>query len=207
MALVMWRGDVTGGRRIVAQGMTLPDAGRIVDRLRFQAEILVGYTARDSAVVRRLTPDMFHGDTSQYLLWNADWARRHGEAARGQAYADSARTMLERRVKADAGEPGPRMLLALSYAQLGRRADALREGHRAVEMLPVSRDAIDGAEMQEDMAYVETLVGDADAAIDRLAYLLTIPSDVSVPVLRVDRMWDALRSDPRFKRLLGSPAS
>ena len=207
MAFVMWRGDVTEGRRIVAQGMTLTDAGRIVDRLRFQAEILVGYTARDSAVVRRLTPDMFHGDTSQYLLWNADWARRHGEAARGHAYADSARTVLERRVKAESGEPGPRMLLALSYAQLGRRADALREGHRAVEMLPVSRDAIDGAEMQEDMAYVETLVGDADAAIDRLGYLLTIPSDVSVPVLRIDPMWDPLRGDPRFKRLVASPAS
>jgi len=207
LALVMWRGDVTEGRRIVAQGMALPDAGRIVDRLRFQAEILVGYTARDSAVVRRLTPDMFHGDTSQYLLWNADWARRHGEAARVRAYADSARTLLERRVKADSGEPGPRMLLALTYAQLGRKADALREGTRAVEMLPVSRDAIDGGEMQEDMAYVETLVGEADAAITRLAYLLTIPSDISIPLLRVDPVWKPLRGDPRFKRLVASPAS
>ena len=187
--------------------MALPDAGRIVDRLRFQAEILVGYTARDSAVVRRLTPDMFHGDTSQYLLWNADWARRHGEAARVRAYADSARTLLERRVKADSGEPGPRMLLALTYAQLGRKADALREGTRAVEMLPVSRDAIDGGEMQEDMAYVETLVGEADAAITRLAYLLTIPSDISIPLLRVDPVWKPLRGDPRFKRLVASPAS
>jgi len=201
----MWRGDVKEGRRIVAQGMALPDAGRIVDRLRFQAEILVGYTATDSAVLRHLTPDMFHGDTSQYLLWNADWARRHGEAARGRAYADSALTMLEQRVKADPSEPGPRMLLALTYAQLDRRSDALREGHRAVEMLPISRDAIDGGEMQEDMAYVETLVGETDAAIDRLAYLLTIPSDVSIPVLRVDRMWDRLRGNPRFQRLVATP--
>ena len=206
LARVMWRGDVTEGRRIVAQGMALPDAGRIVDRLRFQAEIFVGNTARDSAVLRELTPDMFHGDTSQYLLWNADWARRHGEAARGRAYADSALTMLERRVEADAGEPGPRMLLALTYAELGRKVDALREGHRAVEMLPISRDAIDGGEMQEDMAYVETLVGEANAAIDRLAYLLTIPSDMSVAVLRVDPMWDRLRSNPRFQRLLATPS-
>jgi serine/threonine-protein kinase len=205
LAQVMWRGDVKEGRRIVAQGMALRDAGRIVDRLRFQAEILVGYTATDSAVLLHLTPDMFHGDTSQYLLWNANWARRHGEAARGRAYADSARTMLEQRVGADPGEPGPRMLLALTYAQLGRRSDALREGHRAVEMLPISRDAIDGGGMQEDMAYVETLVDETDAAIDRLAYLLTIPSDVSIPVLRVDPMWDRLRGNPRFQRLVARP--
>jgi serine/threonine-protein kinase len=205
LAHVMWHGDVTKGRRIVAQGMALPDAGRIVDRLRFQAQILIGYTARDSAVLQRLTPEMFHGDTSQYLLWNADWARRHGETTRGRAFADSALKMLARRVKADPGEPGPRMLLALTYAQLGRKIDALREGHQAVEMLPISRDAIDGGEMQEDMAYAETLVGEADAAIDRLAYLLTIPSDVSVALLRIDPMWDRLRGNPRFQRLLATP--
>jgi hypothetical protein len=61
--------------------------------------------------------------------------------------------------------------------------------------------------MQEDMAYVETLVGEADAAIARLAYLLTIPSDISVPLLRVDPVWKPLRGDPRFKRLVASPAS
>ena len=47
-------------------------------------------------------------------------------------------------------------------------------------------------------------MGEADAAIDRLAYLLSIPSDLSVPVLRVDPMWDRLRGNPRFQRLLAT---
>ena len=51
-----------------------------------------------------------------------------------------------------------RMLLAVAYALLERKADALREAARAAEMLPVSRDAIDGADLQEDYAYVEMLV-------------------------------------------------
>jgi serine/threonine-protein kinase len=97
------------------------------------------------------------------------------------------------------------MLLALSCALQGRKADALREGSRAVEMLPVSRDAWDGAALQEDLAYIETLVGEHDAAIKRLAYLLTIPAGVSLPVLRADPMWDPLRGNRRFQQLIAAP--
>jgi len=202
LTLVHWRGDVTAARRALRDGLALPDAGKIVDRLRFRAAMLVGFGARDSAVVRDLTVDMFRGDTAQLMVWTADWARRHGDATRGRAYADSARTMLERRVAAEPGEAGVRMLLALAYAELGRKADALREGARAVEILPVSRDANDGPDLQGDMAYVETLVGEVDAAVKRLAYLLTIPSDISVPLLRVDPMWDSLRGNAGFQRLV-----
>jgi thioredoxin-like negative regulator of GroEL len=113
--------------------------------------------------------------------------------------------ILERRVAADPAEARTRMLLALAYALLGRKVDALREGTRVVEMLPVSRDAFDGADLQEDLAYVETLVGERDAAIKRLAYLLTIPSELSVPFLRADPMWDSLRGNPRFQQLIGKP--
>ena len=97
------------------------------------------------------------------------------------------------------------MLLAVTYAHLGRKGDALREGLRAVQTLPVSRDPIDGTDLQEDLAYVEMLVGENDAAVRRLGYLLTIPSDVSVPILRADPMWDPLRSNPRFQQLLATP--
>jgi len=154
--------------------------------------------------VRNATIADFRGDTAQFLVWHADWAIRHGQPTRGRAYADSARTILERRVTADPGEYGPRMLLAVAYAHLGRKPDALREGARAVEILPVSRDANDGPDLQLDLAYVETLVGEPDAAVKRLAYLLTIPSDLSVPLLRVDPMWDSLRGNPGFQRLLAT---
>ena len=64
------------------------------------------------------------------------------------------------------------------------------------------RDAMDAPDIQEDFAYVEMLVGETCAAVQRLAYLLSIPSDMSVPQLRVDPMWDPLRGNPRFQRLL-----
>jgi len=97
--------------------------------------------------------------------------------------------------------------LAVAYAQLRRKADALREAARSTEILPVSRDAADGPELQEDYAYVEMLVGETDAAVKRLAYLLSIPCDLSPNQLRNDPTWDPLRANPGFQRLLAGPAS
>ena len=57
-AFVRWRGDVMAARRVLRDGMALPDAGKILDRLRFQAPMFVGFTAVDSAVLRNLTVDM-----------------------------------------------------------------------------------------------------------------------------------------------------
>jgi len=204
MHTVRWRGDLAAGRRILRNGMGPRDAGSTLDRLRFEAPMLVGTDSAERAAVRNASIDDFRGDTSQFLVWNADWAIRHGESARGRAFADSARSILERRVAAEPGEYVPRVQLAIAYAHLGRKADALREGARAVEILPVSRDANDGPDLQVDLAYVETIVGEPDAAVKRLAYLLTIPSDISLPLLRVDPMWDALRSNTAFQRLVAT---
>ena len=155
-------------------------------------------------MLRSLTPDLFRGDTAQFMVWTADWARRHAHSERARAYANSARTILERRV---AAEPGTRMQLAIAYALLSRKGDALREAARAAEILPVSRDGNDGADLQEDYAFVETLVGETDAAVKRLAFLLSIPSDVSVNFLRFDPMWDGLRGSAALQRLISRPAS
>jgi serine/threonine-protein kinase len=205
--LMAWHGDLAAARRSLHDVTALPDIGKIIDRLRFQAALFIGYSARDSAAIRSLTVDVFRGDTAYFMVWRADWARRQGDPARARAFADSARTILERRVAADPNEPGVRMDLASAYALLGRKGDALREAARATGILPVSRDAVDGPDLQEDYAFVEMLCGDADAAVRRLAYLLSIPSDISVNVLRVDPTWDPLRGNPGFQRLVAAPAS
>ena len=135
-------GDVDAARRSIRDGMALPDGGRSLTGFRFRAAMLVGYTARDSAVLRTLRPDLFRGDTAQFMVWTADWARRQRRrwSAR-MRYADSARAILERHVARRADEAGTRMQLAVAYALLGRKADALREAARSTEILPVARDA------------------------------------------------------------------
>ena len=195
-------GDVAAARRSLQDGMALPDGGKIIDRLRFKAGLFVGYTARDSVVLRSLTPDLFRGDTAQLMIWTADWARRGGQRERMRAYADSGRRILERHVAAEPREAFMHMQLAIAYALLGRKSDALREAARSTEILTASQDGVDGTDLQEDYAFVETLVGETASAVRRLTFLLTIPSDVAVNILRIDPMWDPLRGNPAFQRLV-----
>ncbi|GJG88098.1 hypothetical protein tb265_32790 [Gemmatimonadetes bacterium T265] len=202
MLLVASRGDTTAARAAVRAGLARSDPARVVARLGVHAAMLLGTDSAARAALRRTTLDAFGRDTAEYLLWQADWARRHGDPRRGRAYAGSARRRLEALVAATPDDGGPHMALSRAFAELGRRDDALREGRRAVALLPVSRDAIDGASLLVDLAYVETIVGAHEAAVAHLAELLAIPSGITVPLLRADPMWDPLRGDLRFQRLV-----
>jgi len=119
------------------------------------------------------------------------------------AQADSARIVLEREVRDHSGDPRYHAALGLAYAYLGLKEEAIREGNRAVEICPVSKDAVGGPSYVAQLAKIHTMVGEHKTAIDMLAYLLSIPNDaVSVSLLKIDPTWDALRDYPRFKELL-----
>ncbi|KPK65658.1 MAG: hypothetical protein AMS21_04170 [Gemmatimonas sp. SG8_38_2] len=92
--------------------------------------------------------------------------------------------------------------LGIAYAGLGRKDDAVREAKLGVELMPVERNAFDGIYRVEDLARVYAMVGEHEAAIDQLDYLLSIPGQISVPLLRIDPTWDALSENPRFQALL-----
>jgi len=73
-----------------------------------------------------------------------------------------------------------------------------------VALLPISLDAGGrGYNREWDLAIIYTMVGEYEAAIDKLAYLLSIPGDLSVPWLKLDPAWDPLREHPRFRGLVG----
>ena len=119
-----------------------------------------------------------------------------------KTYADSAVIVLEREVRERHRDPRRRIALGLAYAYLGRKAEAIREGERATELYPFDKDRFGGWEYIADLARICTIAGEHEAAIDRLRYLLTIPSEISLPVLKLDPVWDGLRDHPEFQRLL-----
>jgi serine/threonine-protein kinase len=92
--------------------------------------------------------------------------------------------------------------LGIAYAGLGRKADAIREGKQALALLPVSKDAYRGAFHVEEMARIYAMVGERDAAVEQLEYLMSIPFDLAAPGLRLDPTWDSLRNHPRFQKLV-----
>jgi hypothetical protein len=136
---------------------------------------------------------------------------RHNDA-RAQIEFEKARPGLEKNV-ADSPQDGPRHAqLALLYAFMGRKADALREAQLATELRPVSRDAVDGAVTLGFHALVLARTGETDKAISEIEHLLTIPfavdysgSSITLSDLRTRWEWDPLRNDPRFRKILAGP--
>jgi TolB-like protein/Tfp pilus assembly protein PilF len=92
--------------------------------------------------------------------------------------------------------------MAKVLAQLGEKDAAVAEAQRATELLPESKDAFGGPEITAGVAEVYSILGDSDRAIEILDGLLSRPSAVTVEGLKVNPIWDPLRSDPRFQALL-----
>ncbi len=119
-----------------------------------------------------------------------------------QANYEIARAILETRIKQQPKDERFHSSLGIVYAGLGRKEDAIREGKLAVELLPVSTDAWRGCYRVKDLARISVMVGEFDAAIEQLKFLLDRPSEMSIPLLRLDPGWDPLRDHPRFKKLI-----
>jgi serine/threonine-protein kinase len=128
-------------------------------------------------------------------------AAGHGELAR--TAFDSARVILEAAVAERPDDEARYTALGLAYAGLGMKEAAVQEGLRGIELLPLSKDAYWwGTRPQVALAQIYVMVGEHAAAIDQLDHLLSIPSGISVPLLRIDPAWDPLRDHPRFQALL-----
>ncbi len=127
-----------------------------------------------------------------------------GNEAVARAYADSARAIAEAalRVTPDRSELFTSLGLALGY--LHRPADAIRAGRRALELLPMDRDAIGHTYAEHQLVRIYLLAGEPDKAIDHLEALLAVPYYVSPGWLRVDPTFASLRGRPRFERLARS---
>ena len=92
--------------------------------------------------------------------------------------------------------------LAKTLAFLGEKEGAIAEARRAADLRPESRDAFGGPEITEGVAEVHAVLGDNDRALQILDGLLSRPSGVTVQGLKVNPIWDPLRSDPRFQALI-----
>jgi hypothetical protein len=90
----------------------------------------------------------------------------------------------------------------VAYAGLGRKEEAIREGRKGAELMPVSENAVIGPFLVEDLASTYPLTGEYDEALDHVEYLLSISSWLSIPLLELDPRWDPLCNHPRFQDLL-----
>jgi serine/threonine protein kinase/tetratricopeptide (TPR) repeat protein len=147
-------------------------------------------------------------DDREYFIPNALlYARIYeymGKKELAKKYYGEAHGILESKIKEQPEHARFHSALGIAYAGLGHKEDALREGKRGVELLPVSKEAMRGPYRVEDLARIYVMVGEHDEAINQLEYLLSMPGSLSIPLLQLDPAWDPLRNHPHFKKLLES---
>src|SRR6476659_5565612 len=122
--------------------------------------------------------------------------------ARAQAAFPAARAGQKKIIEAQPNYSPAVCVLGLIDASLGRKKDALREGRRAVELLPVEKDAINGTALIKYLAMIAAWIGDNDLACEQLAAVVRRPGDLSYGQLKLMPFWDPLRGDPRFEKIV-----
>jgi len=133
-------------------------------------------------------------------------ARIKGDAAAARAAFTAARAQQEEAVRARPDDGQTFCLLGLIDAGLGRKEEALREGRRALELIPVAKDTNAGPQVLYFFAVICAWTGERDLAIEQLETLAKMPLGVSYGELRLDPHWDPLRGDPRFDKIVASLA-
>src|SRR6266702_7948641 len=135
--------------------------------------------------------------------------RLAGEAAGAKANAEQARNTLEPLYKNQPDNSWFPSFLSVAYATLGEKDSALKEAEHAIMLSPSTQDRVYGPNNEEILALIQTIFGENSRAISTLARLLQTPysswlhgpASITPALLRLNPVWDPLRTDPAFQKL------
>jgi serine/threonine protein kinase/Tfp pilus assembly protein PilF len=203
----------TRGRHAAVEKALADDptiAGRIVDR-RFRLAMFERDPVAAESALAALTENSFSVTTMSPLQFSRGYAeglvaQMKGDDDAARSFFLSARAQQEEAVRTQPEDASALCALGLIDAKLGRKEEALREGRQAVELLPVTKDAVAGPEILLFFAVICAQTGEHDLAIEQLETLAKIPAGPSYGTLRLDPNLDPLRGDPRFEKIVASLA-
>ena len=208
LADMHWKADLGRWRAVVAGAAGRPtDPNDLISTRLILALLERNYYAAQEALE---TPGLAEFDDNGFFIpreWNEGIiARGLGDNARANAALLAAR---QREAAAAQDSPDDaRALIVLGQidAALGRTADAIREGERAAELLPPSKDAMNGGFVLERLARIYAQTGDVNRAVNFLENVAKVPCGPTYGSLNLDQDWDPLRGDPRFEKIVQSLA-
>jgi TolB-like protein/Tfp pilus assembly protein PilF len=208
-----WKGDTRLLEFLVSQVPAGTDPDGVITSVRWEVAMLKRDFSAAQAVLEGSPLNEFSYTNAaptpkSFLNGCVDLAQ--GDVVKAQKSFEMARPAFEKSVE-EAPESADRHAnLGWFYAFAGRKEDAIREGRRAVELKPESKDAFDGAIMNCYLALIYARVGEKDLALQLIERLLKTPGavdsvDYSITVndLKYRWEWDPVRDDPRFKKLVG----
>ena len=138
--------------------------------------------------------------------WEGFIARLQGDAKRAEVAFTAAREEVAKIAEQQPDFAAALSLLGLIDAGLGRQEDALREGRRACELLPIAKDGVDGPAFAINLAQIYAWTGNKDLAIEQIAAVERSPNYLTYGMLKLHPQWDDLRGDPRFEQIVASQA-
>lgn len=207
---IIWKGDFSVAERELALVPPGIDPGGLVTLFRVSVLTLQRKFPEALQLVHQYPKETLTGRTTApcpkaflegALYWHL------GDKVKAEAAFESARTVAERLVRESPDDAARHGQLGLILAGLGRKEEAIKEGKRAVELLPESQDALDGPEVAIVLVQIYAWTGELDQAFRLLDHLLVTPSGIDVPILKLDPVWDPLRKDPRFQSLIDKYAT
>jgi TolB-like protein/Flp pilus assembly protein TadD len=201
---IMWKGDFSVAEKELALVPPGIDPEGLVTLFRVSVLTLQRKFPEALQLLRQFRGETLNGrsgpcpkaflEGTQYLF--------QGDKVKAQAAFESARIVAEQLVQESPDDAARHGQLGLILAGLGRKEEAIKEGKRAVELLPEAQDALDGPEVAFVLAQIYAWTGEYDQAFELLDHLLQVPSSLTVPILKLDPVWDPLRKDPRFQALI-----
>ena len=138
--------------------------------------------------------------------WEGFIARLQGNPKRAQEAFNAARQDVAKIAEKQPDFAAALSLLGMIDAALGRNEEAVRGGRRACELLPISKDGVDGPAFAVNLAQIYAWTGHKDLAIEQIAALQNVPSYLTYGVLKLHPQWEDLRGDPRFETLVAAQA-
>src|SRR6478752_1374278 len=202
---VLWKGDLAAAEKVFPSTPTendpeglitwartfiltlerkFPEALRLLERFRGEAMLTTTTAPAPKALLQALI----------HLL--------QGDKTKAQPELEHARLVSEKLLREAPEDSSRHAQHGLILAALGQKQEAIAEGKRAVELLPESQDALDGPQATANLAEIYASTGEPDEAFRLLDHLLAVPSNLTVPMLKLDPAWDPLRQDPRYQALL-----
>jgi TolB-like protein/class 3 adenylate cyclase/Tfp pilus assembly protein PilF len=131
-------------------------------------------------------------------------ARAQNDSSRMNEAFGVARQKIETKLR---DQPDDGLLVAtlgLIDAGLSRKDEALAKGRRAIELRPISDDAVDGAVVIGNLALIYAWVGDVNLSMEQLTFLAKTPGGPDYGQLKFDPAWDPVRRDPRYTAMLAT---
>ena len=193
--------DLAGARAVIRAGLAATEPAALLAYVGSYQDL---YWLLDDAQQQQLLtlpPSAFDDDRATWAIVRAQTYHLRGNRVQARVYADSARLAYEEQLRATPDDGQRHVFRGLALAYLGRKAEAIQEGQRAVALWPISRDANNGAYIQHQLVRIYLLVGEPEKALDQLEPLLKIPYELSPGWLRIDPTFAPLKGNPRFEKL------